>query len=179
MTIRKEDVIAAADCRDFLETQGYKPLRKVGEAVFFNSPLRIGADSGSFKVERDKWFDHVSKEGGGYLELYASLNGMDLKGDFQAVLKSAGLAVGIRDSADIVRKKAKANRKIRVARVHQYTTFDGRNAEKHIGETKGDTKWFLEGKPGLDGALVRLFGSDSLDGESDIAHHLPVSAALQ
>jgi len=169
MSIRKEDVLAAADCRDYLEGQGYKPLRSQGETTFFNSPLRIGADSGSFKVDRDKWFDHVSKEGGGFLELYASLNGMDINSDFAAVVKSAGLAIGLRDEADAKRIAHQINKKPLPPRIHKYMTFDGRDAEKHIPvECKSKTKWFLDGKAGLDGALVQLFGIDSITGQSDI-----------
>ena len=62
----KEDVKRVADCGDImrvvLNAREYAPGR-------FSCPWREGSDSGSVRVERDQWYDHVAKEGGDVIEL--------------------------------------------------------------------------------------------------------------
>jgi len=61
MVYNTDDIRAAADCRDLIKNVLGGNEREPGK---FDCPWRAGSDSGAVKVERDKWYDHVAKEGG-------------------------------------------------------------------------------------------------------------------
>jgi len=68
-----DQIKAAGDCRRYsIEVLGLTPKSNPnGENVSFNNPWRPGSDSGAFSVCRDAFFDHVSDEKGGLIDLAA------------------------------------------------------------------------------------------------------------
>lgn len=67
-----EEIRRSADCLELMRTVFKANERQKGR---FDCPWRSGSDSGAVAVEKDKWYDHVAKEGGDAISLVCK--GMD------------------------------------------------------------------------------------------------------
>jgi len=61
-----EEIKRVADCQELMRTVFKVQEHQKGR---FDCPWRTGSDSGALAAERDKWFDHVAKEGGDVITL--------------------------------------------------------------------------------------------------------------
>ncbi|MCB5253686.1 MAG: hypothetical protein LHW51_12005, partial [Candidatus Cloacimonetes bacterium] len=61
-----DEIKRAADCMELMRTVFKATERQKGR---FDCPWRTGSDSGAMAVEKDKWYDHVAKEGGDVISM--------------------------------------------------------------------------------------------------------------
>ena len=61
-----DEIKRVADCQELMRTEFKVNERQKGR---FDCPWRPGSDSGAMAVEKDKWYDHVAKEGGDVISM--------------------------------------------------------------------------------------------------------------
>jgi hypothetical protein len=88
-----EDIKARVDCVQLIESLGGK--RKAPGR--YTAPWRAESDGGSVSVKIDKWFDHVTKDGGDCVTMVALTKGLDAKRDFSEILHWLATWAGMAD----------------------------------------------------------------------------------
>lgn len=137
------EVKRAGDCRSYLEGQGYK---KAPGKQGWNIPWRPMSDSGAMVVERDKWYDHVAKEGGSIIDLAMRLHGLgfaDAVNQLGALLNLSPVELEVCEERRVVRE-------------YIYNDASGAPAHKTVRYEPKDFRQFrfVDGQwlPGLNGA---------------------------
>jgi len=69
-----DEIKRVADCQELMRTEFKVNERQKGR---FDCPWRTGSDSGALAVEKDKWYDHVAKEGGDVITLVCKAKDMN------------------------------------------------------------------------------------------------------
>lgn len=160
----KEDVKRVADCGDImrvvLNAREYAPGR-------FSCPWREGSDSGSVRVERDQWYDHVAKEGGDVIELIQ--RGKEMT--FREAVNWLGEYYRLAPAPAPMPTAKRATTPGRIVKEYIYTDADGRPIHKKI---RYDPKEFRQQ------SLVNGKWKWGMNGVTPVLYRLPeVIAAIK
>lgn len=143
-----DEIKRVADCADLM--RGVLGMSEITPGRF-NCPFRADSDSGAFAVNKDGWFDHVTKESGSALDLIARVK---FGGDLFAASDFLGQHYNLES-------KATAKAKRHIVAEYIYTDEAGNAAHKTIRwEPKDFTQARWDGtewKGGLQGAKTYLY----------------------
>jgi len=142
------EIKRVGDCRDYLEKHGY--MKAAGKAGW-NIPWRPGSDSGAMVVEKERWYDHVKKEGGSIVDLAMRMHNYD----FVQAVDHLGVFLNLRPTELPVYEER------RVVKEYIYVDPEGTPAHKTVRYEPKDFRQFRydngQWLPGLTGATRYVY----------------------